>query len=87
MSKIKSSRVRWDADAYGALSTSINDRIFMAFPIGWFVGLIAGMVYACFHWDNLQQHFGNSILIVATVSLTVAYVLSCLVIGRVCGDR
>lgn len=83
MSKIKSVQVRWDAEIHSTASSSLHDHIFMAFPMGWFAGLIAGTVYAGFHWNNLQVELGRIMLLAVTVALGVAYWLSCRAISRV----
>ena len=87
MGKIKSVQVRYDQDMYGSAASSLNDYIFCCFPVGWFAGLVAGTVYAGFHWDNLQFEFGRILLLTVTVALGVTYWLSCLVVCRVLGNK
>ena len=40
----------------------MNERIFMAFPIGWMVGIVVGAVYSGFHWDNLRPELGRTLI-------------------------
>ena len=51
--------------------SDINDHLFMAFPLGWMAGLLAGTVYAGFHWGNLQFELGRTLLAAVTVAQCV----------------
>lgn len=57
-------------------ASEVNDYLFMAFPLGWGAGLIAGMIYAGFQWDNLQAELGRTLLVAVTTAqgVTLAYV-------------
>ena len=83
MSRIKSTRVQWDAEIHRTASSSLNDHIFLCFPAGWATGLIAGTIYAGFHWNNLQVEMGRTLLVAVTFATITAYWLSCLVVRRV----
>ena len=87
MSKIRTAQIRWDADVYLSAASAISDRIFMCFPVGWMVGLVAGTIYAGFHWGDLQSEYGRSVLLAVTVAQGVTYWLCCRVIRRIPTER
>lgn len=64
-------------------SPEINDRLFIAFPLGWMAGLAAGVVYSVFHWHNLQTELGRTLLIAVTVSQAVTLALTMLIVRRI----
>ena len=63
-------------------ASDINDRIFFAFPAGWAVGLIAGSVYAGFHWNDLKPELGRTLLMAVTVSQVVTLLLTMIILRR-----
>lgn len=83
MAKLKTAQLKYDPDTYYSAADSISDRIFLCFPAGWIVGLIAGTTYAGFHWNELQAELGRTLLLTVTVALGVTYWLCCRVIRRI----
>lgn len=80
---MKVARIEYDPAVYDTAAASISDRIFMCFPAGFSVGLIAGTLYASFNWHNLQQEFGRAIVIGMSVGFCLTYWLCCRVIRRI----
>ena len=64
-------------------ASDLNDRLFLAFPAGWFAGLIAGIVWASFHWEALKPELGRTLLIAVTTSQAVTLLLTTLIIRRI----
>jgi hypothetical protein len=60
----------------------MNDRLFMAFPSGWFVGIILGAVYAGFHWNNLPPELGRTLLVAVTSSQVTTLLLTMRIIRK-----
>lgn len=87
MAKLKTAQLRYDPDTYYSAAASISDRIFLCFPAGWAVGLLAGSVYAGFHWSTLQVELGRTLLLTVTVALGFTYWLCCRIIRRIPIER
>ncbi len=63
--------------------SEINDRLFIAFPLGWMAGIAAGSFYATFHWLNLQAELGRTLLVAVTVSQAVTLGLTMLIVRKI----
>lgn len=63
-------------------ASAINDRIFLAFPAGWIVGVLAGSIWAGVHWDSLKPELGRTLLIAVTVSQAVTLILTMIILRR-----
>lgn len=68
-------------------SSMVNDRIFMAFPFGWFAGVVGGAVYAAYHWHNLHHEFGRTLLVAVTLSQAVTLLMVTLIVRRIFGPK
>ena len=87
MARLKTVKMRYDPDVHYSAASAISDRIFLCFPAGWVAGVVAGSVYAGFHWNNLQAELGRTMVLAVTVSLGAAYWLCCRVARNIYDEK
>lgn len=63
--------------------SEFNDRLFIAFPLGWFAGLAAGTAWAIYGWTDLQRELGRVLLMAVTVSQIVTLLIVTLLVRRI----
>lgn len=71
-----------DGELKTVTAYELNERIFMLFPLGWVVGVIAGSVYAGFNWGDLQHELGRTLLIAVTTSQATTLIGTMVVFRR-----